>query len=53
MQVYIKSNFVYGFDRLRTFRAEDLAGNYKSSLKYIRHDDKNMDQGSLLLLGSK
>lgn len=49
----MKSNFIYGFDRQRVFRARYIAGNNRSSQEYKKYDEINMGYGNTLLAKSK
>lgn len=49
----MRSNFIYGFDRQRMFKARYMAGNNKLSQEHKRYNKKNMGQESLLLTKSK
>lgn len=52
-QVYIESNYIYGFDRQKTFRAGYMTGNRQSNRGHRRYDGKNIGYRSSLLAKGK
>lgn len=51
--VHIKSNFIYGFNKQKTFKAGYMAENSKWSLEYRGYNKKSIDPESSLLIKDK
>lgn len=49
MQVYMRSNFIYSFDREKTLSTRYMAGNSKLSQEHRKHNEKDISQKCLFL----
>lgn len=49
MQIYMKNNLIYDFDRKKMFKARYIAKNNRLSQKYRGYDKKNMGLKSIII----
>ena len=53
MQIYMKSNLVYDFDRRWTFKIGFMIRTTRSSQEYKQYDENNIGGGGILLAKDK
>lgn len=51
VQIYIRNNLIYRFDKKKTFRPKYIARNTRLSQKHKKHNENSMGRGGSLTKG--